>query len=85
MHSVSAFFTAYSALRAGAPVEVIAAVVSDGPGVEPILRFVVVDGLGHASVAASEELNLYGVVDAAANDAEAIAATRKARRETEST
>jgi hypothetical protein len=66
MHSVSTFFTSYSARRSGSAVEAVALIVSEGPGVEPVIRFVVVDESGRASVAESEELDLYGVNDDAA-------------------
>ena len=70
MHSVSAFVTAYSARRSGAPVEAIALVISEGSGTDPILRFVVVDERGKASFAEAVELDLYGVVQDAADMAE---------------
>lgn len=63
MHAVSAFFTAYSARREGAPVEAVAVVVSEGPGTEPVLRFVVVDAQGRASMADAHDLDLDGVID----------------------
>jgi hypothetical protein len=62
-HSLSAFFTAYSARRGGAPVEAIAVIVSDGPDSEPALRFVVVDEAGLATIAAADEVDLYGVFE----------------------
>jgi hypothetical protein len=68
MHSVSAFFTAYSARRAGAPVEAVAVVVSDSADADPVLRFVVVDENGRASLADAGELDLYGVTDGRASD-----------------
>ena len=72
MHSVSAFFTAYSARRNGVAVEAVAVIVSEGPGTEPVLRFVVVDPAGHASMAEADELDLYGVIDDGREAAEAI-------------
>jgi hypothetical protein len=72
MHSVSAFFTAYSARLGGSAVEAVAVVVSEGSGTEPQLRFVVVDERGRASIVGAENLDLYGVIDIA-RDAEAAA------------
>jgi hypothetical protein len=63
MHSVSTFFTAYSARRGDVAVEAIAVVVSDGPNADPVIRFVVVDAAGRASLADARELDLYGVID----------------------
>ncbi len=63
MHSVSAFFTAYSARRGTDRVEAVALVVSEGPDSEPVLRFVVVAEDGRASFANPEELDLYGVTE----------------------
>ncbi|HYU48594.1 MAG TPA: hypothetical protein VEO91_01530 [Candidatus Limnocylindria bacterium] len=77
MHAVSAFFTAYSARREGAPVEAVALVVSEGPGAEPILRFVIVDERGRASVVEADELDLFGVIDDAREAEEAIARDRE--------
>ena len=61
MSGVATFFTAYSALRRGERVEVIAVVVLEGSELEH--RYIVVDETGASSIARSEELNLYGVVD----------------------
>lgn len=74
MHSLSAFFTSYSAHRGGAKVEAVALVVSDGEGTEPALRFVVVDEGGHASLAPADEVDLYGVIEDARLFAEQDAA-----------
>jgi hypothetical protein len=73
MHSVSAFFTAYSARRSGEAVEAVALIVSEGSEPDPIIRFVVVDERGRASVADAAELDLYGVIDDA-REAERFAA-----------
>jgi hypothetical protein len=62
-HTVSAFFTGYSATRGEAGVEAVAVVLSEGGGPEPMLRFVVVNEDGRASLANAEELNLYGAYD----------------------
>jgi hypothetical protein len=69
MNNVSAFFTSYSARRNGESVEAIALIVSDGPGLEPVIRFVVVDESGQASVAPAGDLDLYGVADEADEEA----------------
>lgn len=73
MHNVSAFSTAYAARRGGAPVEAIAVVVSEGPGLEPVLQFVVVDQAGLATLAAAAEVDLHGVVEGASGVEEADA------------
>lgn len=62
MHSVSAFFTAYSARLDGSAVEAVAVVVSEGADTEPQLRFVVVDERGRASIVGPNNLDLYGVI-----------------------
>jgi hypothetical protein len=61
VHSVATFFTAYEAGRGKSPVEAIAVVVGDGPGPEPVMRFIVVDEGGQASLADARDLDLYGV------------------------
>jgi hypothetical protein len=77
MHAVSAFFTAYSARREGAPVEAVALVVSEGPGIDPILRFVIVDERGRASLVSADELDLYGVIEDARELEEGVDRNRR--------
>ena len=62
MADVSAFFTAYSARRDAARVEAIAVVV-EGSGSTAVVRFVVVDEQGRASLAEAEGLDLYGAYE----------------------
>jgi hypothetical protein len=63
MHSVSAFFAAYSARRGTERVEAVALVVSEGDSTDPVLRFVVVGQDGRASFARPDELDLYGAYE----------------------
>lgn len=62
-HSVSTFFTGYSALLDEKRVEAVAVVVSDEGGLEPVLRMVVVDEAGMASLVAAEKLDMFGAYD----------------------
>lgn len=62
MSAVSVFFTAYSARRGEQRVEAVAVVV-EGEGSTASLRFVVVDERGRASIAAADEVDLYGVLE----------------------
>jgi hypothetical protein len=68
LHSVSAFFTAYSARRGADRVEAVALVVSEGEGTDPVLRFVVVGEDGRASFARPDELDLYGAYEQPADE-----------------
>ena len=62
-HSVSTFFTAYSALLDQKHVEAVAVVISDEGGPEPVLRMVVVDEAGAASLVRAERLDMYGAYE----------------------
>ena len=62
MANVSAFFTSYSAKRGEDRVEAIAVIV-EGSGSTATLRFIVVDMAGRASIAAADELDLYGAYE----------------------
>jgi hypothetical protein len=62
-HSVSTFFTGYSALLDEKRVEAVAVVVSDEGGPDPVLRMVVVDEAGRASLVPAERLDMYGAYE----------------------
>jgi hypothetical protein len=62
-HSVSTFFTGYSALLDEKRVEAVAVVVSDEGGPDPVLRMVVVDEAGGASLVRAERLDMYGAYE----------------------
>jgi hypothetical protein len=62
-HSVSTFFTGYSALLDDKRVEAVAVVISDEGGPEPVLRMVVVDEDGAASLVQADRLDMYGAYE----------------------
>ncbi|HET7472992.1 MAG TPA: hypothetical protein VFJ71_07695 [Candidatus Limnocylindrales bacterium] len=62
-HSVSTFFTGYSALLDEKRVEAVAVVISDEGGAEPVLRMVIVDEAGAASLVRADRLDMYGAYE----------------------
>ena len=56
-------FTGYSALLDEKRVEAVAVVISDDGGPEPVLRMVVVDEAGAASLVRAERLDMYGAYE----------------------
>jgi hypothetical protein len=69
-HSVSTFFTAYSALLDEKRVEAVAVVISDEGEPEPVLRMVVVDEAGAASLVRADRLDMYGAYERDDDDPE---------------
>jgi hypothetical protein len=67
-HSVSTFFTGYSALLDEKRVEAVAIVISDQDGPEPVLRMVVIDEAGKASLVVADRLDMYGAYEQGNDD-----------------